>query len=86
VGAPLIDLEALRTLRDDLRVRVHLARTDVLEEWERAEAKWFRMQSALSISEDDTLHAAEKAATACRRLAKEIGQGYSRVRRSLHDT
>lgn len=87
VGEPVVGLDALRQLRDELQLQIHLARADVREEWEKAEAKWFRMQSSLSIAEEDASHAAKDAQTAWKQLVREIGDGYARVRESLrsHD-
>jgi hypothetical protein len=80
---PVAGLDALRQIRDELRVRVHLAKADARDEWEKAEAKWFRMQSSLSIAEDDAAHAAKDVQAAWRQLIREIGDGYARVRESL---
>ena len=33
-------LTQLKTERDELRVRIHLAKAEVLQEWEKAEATW----------------------------------------------
>jgi CBS domain-containing protein len=85
IGEPVMGFDALRQARDELRLQIHLAKADAQEEWEKAEAKWFRMQSSLSIAEEGASHAAKDATAAWKQLMKEIGDGYARVRQSLHD-
>jgi CBS domain-containing protein len=80
---PVAGLDALRQIRDELRVQIHLARADALDEWEKAEAKWFRIQSQLSMSEASAAKAAKDAGVAWRQLVREMGEGYARVRESL---
>ena len=79
----MMGLDALRQLRDELRVQIHLARADALDEWEKAEAKWHRVQSQLSMSESGAKKAAKEATAAWRQLVREMSDGYSRVRESI---
>jgi CBS-domain-containing membrane protein len=83
VEEPVAGLDALRQLRDELRVQVHLARADALDEWEKAEAKWHRVQSQLSMSETGASKAAKDATAAWRELVREMSDGYSRVRDAI---
>ena len=71
----VMGLDALRQLRDELRVQIHLARADALDEWERAEAKWHRVQSQLSMSETGAKKAAKEASAAWRQLVREMSDG-----------
>jgi CBS domain-containing protein len=80
---PVAGLDALRQIRDELRVQIHLARADALDEWEKAEAKWYRVQSQLSMSEATAAKAAKDATVAWKQLVREMGEGYARVRDSL---
>ena len=79
----VMGLDALRQLRDELRVQVHLARADALDEWEKAEAKWHRVQSQLSMSETGAKKAAKDTTAAWRELVREMSDGYSRVRDAI---
>lgn len=83
VGEPVAGLDALRQIRDELRLQIHLARADALDEWEKAEAKWFRIQSQLSMTEAGAAKAAKEATVAWKQLVREMNDGYSRVRDSL---
>lgn len=79
----VMGLDALRQLRDELRVQIHLARADALDEWEKAEAKWHRVQSQLSMSESGAKKAAKGATAAWRELVREMNDGYTRVRDAI---
>lgn len=79
----VMGLDALRQVRDELRVQIHLARADALDEWEKAEAKWHRVQSQLSMSETGAKKAAKEATAAWRQLVREMSDGYSRVREAI---
>jgi CBS domain-containing protein len=83
VGEPVAGLDALRQIRDELRLQIHLARADALDEWEKAESKWFRIQSQLSMTEAGAAKAAKEATVAWKQLVREMNDGYSRVRESL---
>ena len=82
----VMGLDALRQLRDELRVQIHLARADALDEWEKAEAKWHRVQSQLSMSETGAKKAAKGATAAWRELVREMSDGYSRVREAIRSS
>ena len=80
---PVAGLDALRQIRDELRLQIHLAQADALDEWEKAEAKWFRVQSQLSMTEAGAAKAAKEATVAWKQLVREMSDGYARVRNSL---
>jgi CBS domain-containing protein len=82
----VMGLDALRQIRDELRVQIHLARADALDEWEKAEAKWHRVQSQLSMSETGAKKLAKDATATWRELVREMNDGYSRVRDALRST
>jgi CBS domain-containing protein len=83
VEEPVAGIDALRQIRDELRLQIHLARADALDEWEKAEAKWFRIQSQLSMTEAGAAKAAKEATVAWKQLVREMSDGYARVRESL---
>ena len=80
---PVAGLDALRQIRDELRLQIHLARADALDEWEKAEAKWFRIHSQLSMTEAGAAKAAKEATVAWKQLVREMSDGYARVKESL---
>lgn len=91
---PATDLEQLRaeaqqiiarlqTERDDLKVRLHLARAEVREEWDKVEARWHALEhkarqlgTAASASSTDV-------GVAMRLLGDELTRAYQNLRRTL---
>ena len=82
----VMGLDALRQLRDELRVQIHLARADALDEWEKAEAKWHRVHSQLSMSETGAKKVAKDATATWRELVREMTDSYKRVRNAIRET
>ena len=73
--------DALLQQRDELRVRLHLAKADARDEWEGLEKKWAEAQvkfSQLQKTADESMGEIEAAA---RLLGDEILKGYDRIRR-----
>lgn len=62
----------LKQERGELRVRIHLARCGIREEWEKSEAKWRRLHATGSASRDNA-----------RQLAQELKDSYVRIYRGL---
>ena len=73
--------DSLQQQRDELRVRLHLAKADAKDEWESIEQKW----SAAQIKFEQARHAADESMgeieTAARLLGDEIRKGYERIRK-----
>jgi ClpP class serine protease len=83
-GADLHGLvDELRTQRDQLRVRLHLAKAEVKDEWARLEHKWAHVQANMDAIEREAGKAAEGVATALRLAAEELRTGYRRIRQRL---
>lgn len=73
------ELEALQSTRDDLRVRLHLASSDVKDVWDGLERKWLELEDnakqLASASEPTT----QKLSDAAKLLITEIRNGYLRL-------
>lgn len=74
---------ALRTQRDDLRVRVHLMKAEVRDEFEELEQKWNHLESRAAQLKDASKESAEDVGAAASQLVEEIGAAYERVKKSL---
>jgi CBS domain-containing protein len=74
------ELDALRRLRDELRVRAQLAKAEARDLWQELEHKLRQAESqvkqVLRAAEDP----AEEVAAATRRLLRELRDGYRRLR------
>ena len=73
----------LAQVRDELRLKVHLARADARDEWDVVEQKWARFRSRLAALREATGEAREDVWEGVRSLGREIGEGYDRIRRAL---
>lgn len=68
------DLAQLQTLRDEIRVRVHLAGMEMKDQWRKLEPRLSEIEQA-----------AEKATEATRHAAAEALEKFRTFRDSLHD-
>lgn len=74
---------ALRTERDELRVRLHLLKAEAKDEWEEVEERWEHLESRLKKAGEAASDSGEDIAAAGKQLAEEIGSAYKRIRDSL---
>lgn len=76
-------LDEVKTQRDLLSLKIHLAKAEVGDEWQELEGKYahFKMQSK-RLSEDlrDT---ADTLSDDLKELGDDLREGYKRVKRSL---
>jgi len=70
--------EELQTLRDDLKVRIHLASKELQDAWEKLEVRWGHFQSQAEL--DKT---ASNVSEATKLLGEELKDGYDRIKRAL---
>ena len=73
------ELETLQQTRDDLRVRLHLASSDMKDVWDNLERKWLELEDntkQLAHAQEPT---AQKLSDAARLLMTEIRNGYLRL-------
>jgi len=73
------EIETLQQTRDDLRVRLHLASSDMKDVWDGLERKWLELEDntkQLAHAQEPT---AQKLTEAARALVTEIRNGYLRL-------
>jgi hypothetical protein len=75
--------EALTRQRDQLRVKLHLARADARDEWGRMEKKWEHLKGRLSAIQETAGEVSEDIGHTLKRLVSEIEEGYERIRKLL---
>lgn len=69
-------VRTLRTERDELNVKLNLAKLELRDQWERAEQRWDHLEDKL---EDVGQEAAHSAGL----IAREIEQAYQRLRDTI---
>lgn len=77
------ELETLRALREELRLKVSLAKADVRSDWSRLETRFELAQEELRRTQEHGKTALHEIETNLRTLIDELKRGYEAVRRSL---
>lgn len=73
--------DAVIQQRDELRVKMHLAKADARDEWEKLEGKWDEAQTKFAEVKKAVGESGESIEAAARLLADELLKGYERIRK-----
>jgi archaellum component FlaC len=76
-------MDDVKRQRDEIRVRLHLAKAEAKDEWERLEAKFERVRGKMGVVGKEAGKAAEDVGAAIRLAVEELKRGYERVRKIL---
>ncbi len=76
-------VEKLQQERDELKLKMHLAKADAREEWDKLEERWHSAKSRLGEATDDASEITEPVKGAARDLLEEIRLGYQRLKERL---
>ena len=76
-------IDDIKRQRDEIRVRLHLAKLEAKEEWERLEVKWDHVRGKMDIVGREAGKAVHEVGAALRLAAEELQRGYERVRQLL---
>lgn len=76
------EFEALRRLRDELRVKAHLGKAEARDVWERLEEKFRKAESQVKQVLREAEDPAQDLADAARELLHEVREGYRRLRKA----
>ena len=69
-------LENMKTLRDEIRVQMHLAKAEMKDEWDTLESKFEDMEAKL-------VDAAEETRQTVNVIADELNDAYKRIKARL---
>lgn len=75
--------ETLKTQRDELKVKIHLAKMDAQQEWEKAERQWQQFKSKADEVGSATRESAQDVGAAAKLLGEEVLHAFGRIRKSL---
>lgn len=75
--------ETLKQERDELRVKVHLGKAEIKEEWDDIEDKWDKLRGKAGVVFDQASDASQDVTAAAKLMLGEIRDGYKRIRRTL---
>ena len=76
-------IDDLKQQRDEIRVRLHLAKAEAKEEWERLETKWEHVRGKMGVVGREAGKTAQDVGTALNLAVEELRRGYERVRKLL---
>lgn len=71
--------EKLRTERDEINLKIHLASMDAKEEFEEAEKKWRHVKAKASDIADDAVETTEEFITKSKIVGEELKETYKRI-------
>lgn len=77
------DLDRLAAVRGELKVQVSLAKAEAIEEWNKLETTWQRVEEELKRVASHTKAPVADMGAAARQLMEELRLGYERIRAQL---
>ena len=77
------EVEELKRMRDELRVRIHLGKAEAKELWEKTESKLHEVEGKLKSVSAEAKEPLHDVGAAARLLVDEIKDGYKRIRDAL---
>lgn len=80
-----LELEALQALRDELKLKLHLAAADARDEYHRLEKKWERFNEELQRTASHTKEPLRTLGASAKTLLHELTQTYERIRPAFRD-
>ena len=76
-------VDELETQRDELLLKIHLAKAEAKDEWEELESRWQNLQERLPEVRNAASESADNIGAALGLVAEEIGKAYKRLRDTL---
>lgn len=73
----------LRQERDEIRLKMHLAKAEIRDEWETLEGKWEHLEGRMAGVADETREAGKGIGAAFGIVTDELGEAYRRIRSKL---
>lgn len=74
-------MDTLRRQRDELKLKVHLAKADARDEWAELEKQWEHLRAKLEGAGAEAGEVAENVGLGLGNVAEELRKGYDRIRR-----
>lgn len=74
------EFEKLRTLRDELRVKIHLGKAEARDKWEELESDWQHVEGKIKVLGEETKESAKEVGEATEIVVGELRDAYRRLR------
>ena len=76
-------MEKLKTERDEIHVKLHLASMDAKEEFAEAEKKWEQVKLKMAEIADEAVDTSEEYVAKAKIVGEELKDSYSRIKNRL---
>jgi uncharacterized protein YjbJ (UPF0337 family) len=76
-------VDELTQQRDELKVKLHLAKAEVRDEWDKLETKWEEVKGKMAIASEEAGKTADSVTSAAGLVADEIKKGYERIKNAF---
>ncbi len=76
-------LADLTQQRDEINVKLHLAKAEIRDEWDKLETKFEEVKDKMSTVSEEAGKTAESVTAAAGLLTDEIREGYERIKNAL---
>lgn len=77
------EVDTLRRLRDELRVKLALGQAEIRDRWELTEKRWYELEGRMKVLREASRDEAKEIGAAARLLADEIREGYEHLRKQV---
>jgi len=78
-------LEKLKSERDEIKLKLHLASLEAKEEFEEAEKHWDTLKNKAAEIADDSKETSEEFVAKAKSVGKELKDAYARISKRLTD-
>ena len=78
-------MEKLKTERDEINLKMHLATMEAKEEFAEAEKKWGQVKTKASEIADDAVETSEEYITKAKIVGEELKETYHRIAKRLSE-
>ena len=76
-------VETLKTERDEIKLKLHLASMDVKDEFDTVDEKWDLVAQKAAEVADDAVEVSEEAIAKAKVVGEELKEAYQRIRARL---
>ncbi|MEO6202058.1 MAG: hypothetical protein ABIU05_07455 [Nitrospirales bacterium] len=73
----------LKRQRDELHVKLHLAKADARDEWAKLETRWEDVKTKMEAVRKEASHATGSVSTGLGLVLDELKKGYDNIRKTL---
>ncbi|GJL68660.1 MAG: hypothetical protein NPIRA06_12950 [Nitrospirales bacterium] len=75
--------EDLKRQRDELQVKLHLAKADARDEWANLETRWEDVKTKMEAVRKEAGHTTESVSSGLGLVLDELKKGYDNIRKTL---